>query len=245
MPGGLPAWRTPLQASSPQYRPPLPASASLDTATGPIPCAGALGAHAAAAACPAAGHADGAPLPPHAAAVSIWGGGGQQPAHVAPPGHHARAQRHRGALGSARRACRWAGLQREARRGRRTRAACAGPSTLALPAVRTPPSSQCSHLPSAPPLPRLPVSLQDLLLPEEGLGFTTLRCPLRDVEEEDITPHLPGEPKAPGASQTLAAPQQLAHWLPKDCGLGWPGAGRSFKRRRKVFFQPPHVGTHD
>ncbi|PSC74445.1 MAP kinase phosphatase with leucine-rich repeats 3 [Micractinium conductrix] len=32
---------------------------------------------------------------------------------------------------------------------------------------------------------------EDLLLPEEGLGFTTLRCPLRDVEEEDITPHLP------------------------------------------------------
>ncbi len=33
---------------------------------------------------------------------------------------------------------------------------------------------------------------QDLLLPGEEQGFVTLRCPLRDVEEEDISPHLPG-----------------------------------------------------
>ncbi len=34
---------------------------------------------------------------------------------------------------------------------------------------------------------------QDLLLPEEGQGFVTHRVPLRDVEEEDLAPHLPGE----------------------------------------------------
>ncbi|KAL4432560.1 hypothetical protein ABPG77_000497 [Micractinium sp. CCAP 211/92] len=33
---------------------------------------------------------------------------------------------------------------------------------------------------------------EDLLLPGEEQGFVTLRCPLRDVEEEDISPHLPG-----------------------------------------------------
>ncbi|KAI3425893.1 hypothetical protein D9Q98_007866 [Chlorella vulgaris] len=32
---------------------------------------------------------------------------------------------------------------------------------------------------------------EDLLLPEEGLGFVCLRCPLRDVEEEDLLPFLP------------------------------------------------------
>jgi len=38
----------------------------------------------------------------------------------------------------------------------------------------------------------LPACLQDLLLPEEGQGFVTMRRPLRDVEEEDLTPHFPG-----------------------------------------------------
>lgn len=39
---------------------------------------------------------------------------------------------------------------------------------------------------------------QDLLLPEEGQGFVTHRVPLRDVEEEDLAPHLPGEGAMPG-----------------------------------------------
>ena len=40
--------------------------------------------------------------------------------------------------------------------------------------------------------------LQDLLLPEEGQGFVTHRVPLRDVEEEDLAPHLPGKLWAAG-----------------------------------------------
>ena len=52
-------------------------------------------------------------------------------------------------------------------------------------------------LPAHPDHHRPPTStttspLQDLLLPEEGQGFVTLRCPLRDVEEEDLLPCLPG-----------------------------------------------------
>ena len=31
--------------------------------------------------------------------------------------------------------------------------------------------------------------MQDLLQPEAAAGFQCMRCPLRDVEEEDITPH--------------------------------------------------------
>ncbi len=36
-------------------------------------------------------------------------------------------------------------------------------------------------------------SPQDLLLPEESLGFVTSRCPLADLEEEELGPFLPGK----------------------------------------------------
>lgn len=37
-----------------------------------------------------------------------------------------------------------------------------------------------------------PAPQQDLLLPEEVHGFVTLRCPLADLEEEELGPFLPG-----------------------------------------------------
>lgn len=73
--------------------------------------------------------------------------------------------------------------------GRHVEPACWPRSTESPPACRTHPAVfeiRRASLPSPSSF------LQDLLLPEEGLGFVCLRCPLRDVEEEDLLPFLPG-----------------------------------------------------
>ena len=88
------------------------------------------------------------------------------------------------------------------------------------------------------PLPTHPVfvhriSVQDLLLPESGEGFTTLRCPLRDIVEEDISEHFPAAIRFISAALSEGSGGVLVHChggrsrsvsLVSDGGRGREGA---------------------
>lgn len=194
------------------------------------PALGAAGAHAAAAAGAAAGHADGAAVPPHAAAVPVRRCGGQQPAPAAPPGHHTRFKRHRGAAGG------WGWRAYGCCAGR----AGAGFATCCSVRVKRLPSPAALSLAHPTCGGWAACAPQDLLLPDEGQGFVTMRCPLRDVEEEDISPHLPGglpgrraapvgrrrsrrAAKGRVAEPGCAGPRHgtAVRWRSWGCGPGW------------------------